>query len=73
MIRAVTMYQVLCDRCKATDTDSDFFAWVTADQAVDIAVESEWLAMGERHYCPACVEWDEDADALVPKKLEATA
>ena len=70
-IRAVTMFQIVCDRCGGTDDGCDYYAWTEADQARDVAVsDGGWLVTGpshdEHHWCPACCVYDEDADEFVP-------
>ena len=33
-----------------------------------VAKDSEWMAIGGKHYCPDCYELDEEIDEYVPKK-----
>ena len=30
-------------------------------------MESEWVEIGDKHYCPDCYEFDEKLDEYVPK------
>ena len=38
------------------------------ESAEMVAKNSEWMTIGERHYCPNCYELDEETDEYVPKK-----
>ena len=31
-------------------------------------MESEWVEIGDKHYCPDCYEFDDELDKYVPKK-----
>ena len=69
-VRPVTFYQVVCDRCGYVDDEGDYAAWADADQAQQVAADSEWLVAefpNQKHYCPECYEWDEEKDERVPK------
>jgi len=70
MIKEVTMYTVICDRCgKDVYSDCDTFSCTgSAKDAVDIALdEFDWYEIKEDHYCPDCVTWNADASELIPK------
>ena len=67
-VQEVTMYRIRCDRCAACAQDKgDFYAWADAEQAWDDAANGDWNEIDDKHYCPDCVEWTEDEDALRPK------
>lgn len=76
MIREVTMYQVVCDRCgKCAQEESEHWAWADPDQAEDDAEYGDWLILetevgGEAHYCEGCTMWNDDEDERVPKRLD---
>ena len=63
MIREVTTYQAVCDRCgrktgkynsmEKLNANGDFWAWVEIDGKL---------------YCPDCYEYDEETDEYKPKK-----
>lgn len=36
--------------------------------AKEQAMESEWIEIGDKHYCPDCYELDDELDEYVPKK-----
>ena len=71
MIESVTMYKVNCDGCgESAEEGSDYFAWADASQAVDQAINGDWLETDDgKHYCPNCIEWDDEADEMRPKAV----
>lgn len=70
MIKPVTMYSVICDRCGKTFIDefNGIVAWLDEGTAKEQAMESEWAEIGNKHYCPDCYEFDDELDEYVPKK-----
>ena len=70
MIKPVTMYSVVCDRCGKTFIDeiNGIVAWLDEGTAKEQAMESEWVEIGDKHYCPDCYEFDDELDEYVPKK-----
>ena len=70
MIKTVTMYSVVCDRCGKTFIDefNGIVAWLDEGNAKEQAMESEWAEIGDKHYCTDCYEFDEKLDEYVPKK-----
>jgi len=67
-IREVPMYQVVCDRCgKHHGQDSEYAGWESPASAEDMADESEWEHIDEKHCCPDCWEWAEDEETIVFK------
>lgn len=69
MIKPVTMYSVVCDRCgKTFGEDNDIIAWVDECTTREQAMESEWIEIGDKHYCPDCYEFNDELDEYVPKK-----
>lgn len=69
MIKPVTMYSVVCDRCGKFFEADDSVAWTDKQSARFYALESEWKEIGNKHYCPECYEFDEELDEYVPKKI----
>ena len=68
MIKTLTMYSVVCDRCgKIFETDV-FIAWTDKQSAIYYALASEWKEIGDKQYCPDCYEFDDELDEYVPKK-----
>ena len=70
MIKPVTMYSVVCDRCGKTFIDefNGIVAWLDEGTAKEQAMQSEWAEIGDKHYCPDCYEFDDELDEYVPKK-----
>ena len=68
MIKPVTMYSVICDRCGKIYRDDSIIAWSDEGTAKEQALESEWVEIEDKHYCPDCYEFDEKLDEYVPKK-----
>jgi len=71
VIQTVTMYKVICDRCGVDAEDgTDYYAWSFPDVAEEMAAAADWLIVAKDssecfHYCPGCIEWNEDEQ--VPK------
>lgn len=70
MIKAVTMYSVVCDRCGRILED-DCISWTDKQSARSYALESGWIEISDKHYCPDCYEFDDELDEYVPKKKGA--
>ena len=70
MIKPVTMYSIVCDRCGKTFIDefNGIVAWLDEGTAKEQAMESEWIEIADKHYCPDCYEFDDELDEYVPKK-----
>lgn len=71
MIKPVTMYSVVCDRCGKPFIDefNGIVAWLDEGTAKEQAMESEWVEIGDKHYCPDCYEFfDDNSEKYVPKK-----
>ena len=71
MIKPVTMYSVICDRCGKSFIDefNGIVAWLDEGTAKEQAMESEWVEIGDKHYCPDCYEFDDELDEYVPKMI----
>ena len=69
MIKPVTMYTVVCDRCGKQFVADDFAAWTDICTAREQAMESEWTEIGDKHYCPDCYEFNDELDEYVPKMI----
>ena len=68
MIKPVTMYSVVCDRCgKIFETDG-CIAWTDKQSAIYYALASEWEEIGDKHYCQDCYEFNDVLNVYVPKK-----
>lgn len=69
MIKPVTMYSVVCDRCGKTFEADGNIAWTDPPSARFYALESEWVEIGDKHYCPNCYEFDDELYKYVPKMI----
>ena len=69
MIKPVTMYSVVCDRCGKTFEADGNIAWTDRQSARFYALESEWVEIGDKHYCPDCYEYDDELNEYVPKMI----
>jgi len=60
-VEKVDMFTIVCDNCK-TDIGSiqEYSCWADEYAAKDNAMESEWINVGSKHYCPDCVWYDDD-------------
>lgn len=68
MIKPLTMYSVVCDRCgKIFETDG-CIAWTDKQSSIYYALASEWKEIGDKHYCPDCYEFNDVLNVYVPKK-----
>ena len=70
MIKLVTMYSVVCDRCgkQFIDEFNGIVAWLDEGTAKEQAIESEWVEIGNKYYCPDCYEFNDELDKYIPKK-----
>lgn len=71
MIKEVKMYSVVCDRCGKSFIDkfNGIVAWLDEGTAKEQAMESEWIEIGDKHYCQDCYEFDDELDECVPKMI----
>ena len=68
MIKPVTAYSVVCDRCGNIFETDGCIAWTDKQSAIYYALASEWKEIGDKQYCPDCYEFDDELDEYVPKK-----
>lgn len=69
MIRPVTYYQAVCDRCGSRYVSYDYTAWSDENGALEMALESDWhMADNGRLTCDFCryqpgeADYEEDDD-----------
>ena len=67
MIEEVTYYDIICDRCGKSLINESETCYPDTGSAEMTAQDSEWLAIGSKHYCPDCYELDEETDEYVEK------
>lgn len=68
MIKEVTYYDIICDRCGKSFTEESETCYPDKDSALMVAEQSEWMTIGNKHYCSDCYELDEETDEYVSKK-----
>lgn len=70
MIKPVTMYSVICDRCgKIYGEDDGIIAWPEICTAREQVMENDWIEVDNKHYCPDCYEFDYELEDYVPKMI----
>ena len=68
MIKEVTYYDIICDRCgKSLINESETY-YPDKDSALTVAEKSGWMDINDKEYCPDCYELNEETDRYVPKK-----
>ena len=73
MIKPTTMHMVVCDRCGGYFTNGKGIgAYEDKDMIEPEALDSEWIKIDSKHYCPDCYEYDEESDDYKPKVKEIT-
>ena len=68
MIKEVTYYDIICDRCGKSLTNESETCYPDTESAEMVAKDSEWRRIGGKDYCPDCYELDEETDKYAPKK-----
>lgn len=67
MIKEVTYYDIICDRCGKSLTKESEMCFPDTDSALMVAEQSEWKKIGGKNYCTDCYELNEKTDEYVPK------
>ena len=67
MIVSEIFYGVKCNRCGEQYEDGEHSFWSHQDNAIEYAMESEWIEEKGKHYCPECYEYNEEKDENLPK------
>ena len=68
MIKKITYYDIICDRCGKSFINESETCYPHTDSALTVAQQSAWRRIGDKDYCPDCYELDEETDKYVPKK-----
>ena len=68
MIKEVTYYDIICDRCGKSFSEESEMCYTDKESALMVAEQSEWIDINGKHYCPDCYELDEVTDEYVPNK-----
>ena len=67
MIKEVTYYDIICDRCGKSFIDESETCYPDKDSAEMFAEQSEWVEINGKNYCPDCYELDKETDEYVEK------
>ena len=60
MIKLVTMYSIVCNRCGRTFCeDNTTITGADKKSARGYALESGWVEIGDKHYCPDCFKFND--------------
>ena len=57
MIKEVTYYDIICDRCGKSFTEESEMCYPDKDSALMVAEQSGWQGIGDKHYCPTATSW----------------
>lgn len=68
MIKEVTYYDIICDRCGKSLTEESDMCYPDTESAEMVAIDTEWKKISGKHYCAECYELDEKTDEYVQKK-----
>ena len=68
MIKEMTYYDIICDRCGKSLAEESETCYPDKDSALMVAERSEWVDVNGKDYCRDCYELDEVTDKYVPKK-----
>ena len=68
MIKEVTYYDIICDRCGKSLTKESEMCYPDTESAEMLAMDNEWKKICGKHYCADCYELDDKTDEDVPKK-----
>ncbi len=66
MIEKVEMYQAVCDRCGRTEEQT----FGSISNLTNVMIWRDWLFIGDKLYCPLCVEWDRETRRYKPKEIK---
>lgn len=71
MIKEVKMYTVVCDNCgKDVNEGAEYSCWNDKNYADDVAMESDWYRVDDKHYCQDCAEYDDDDNLTINKSRQ---
>jgi hypothetical protein len=71
MIKEVKMFTMVCDGCgKDVNEDTEYSCWNEVSALNDLADESGWEEIQDKHYCIYCYEYDDNDELIIkPKNL----
>lgn len=66
MIKPITMYSVVCDRCGETLCESDsIITGADKKSARGYALELGWTEIGGKRYCPTCCKFNDILNSYI--------
>ncbi len=72
MIKEITMYTVICDRCgKDAFAEDEYSGWNEIYYALECAENADYREIDGKHYCENCYELDEETDEYKVVELPA--
>ena len=57
MIKEVTYYDIICDRCGKSFSEESEMCYTDKDSALMVAEQSEWRRIGGKDYAPTATSW----------------
>lgn len=64
MIVNEIFHAVKCNRCSEIFDSGEIAYWSDEDTAVENALESDWIEINNKHYCPDCYDEVEGEDVI---------
>ena len=66
MLKEVTMYTLICDKCgKDAFSETEFSCWNEPAFCETIAEQDGWHCMGNVHYCQDCYSFDDNGNLII--------
>jgi hypothetical protein len=66
MIVEIMMYTVKCDNCGCDVFDNlEFSCLNDKNDALEMAMESDWTKDGDKNYCPDCYYYNDDDNLII--------
>jgi hypothetical protein len=66
MIKTIETFTIICDNCGSDICgNEDFVSYTDISYVEDIALDSEWKKMEDKHYCPDCYYLDENDNLII--------
>ncbi len=71
MVKEVKMYTIVCDGCGCdVNEDSGYSCWSDVEHNEEIANDSDWMKVGDKHYCNDCFEYDDNDELVLTPPLK---
>lgn len=74
MLKEVKMFTIICDGCgKDVNDDTEFSWWSDESYLEEIADDSDWEKIDDKHYCTNCYKYDDNDELILnSKKYDST-